>query len=280
MRKISYLLVLSMLLFVLTGCVKFNANMDIKKDKSMDFSIIYAMNTSFLEGDSLLDENEQKELEKQGFTLTEYSEDNMKGFKLERNIKNIDAVSSTEDTEYSLSGLLDEKKDENVKIFKVKKGLLKNTYIATLSFDASDSENEESSDLIEDTEDNDFDWSSLTEDDSSDWLDDTEDDSSDLDFSGLNDMMSNMDLSFNVSLPYPAKSNNATSTNNDNKELKWNLSSEGTDKIEFEFELYNMSTIYMCIGVVAVLVIVVVVVISSKNKKGNTNNVEPTDQTM
>ena len=46
MKKIKYLVLLFTVTFLLTGCIKFNANMDIKKDKSMDFSIIYALDTS------------------------------------------------------------------------------------------------------------------------------------------------------------------------------------------------------------------------------------------
>ena len=38
MKKIKYLLLLCTISFLFTGCVKFNATMDIKKDKSMDFS--------------------------------------------------------------------------------------------------------------------------------------------------------------------------------------------------------------------------------------------------
>ncbi len=286
MRKLGTVLVLFMLMFLLTGCVKFNANMDVKKDKSMDFSVIYAINTSILGEDGLVEDDEKKNLEKQGFTVEDYSEDDMKGVKLERKIKNIDEVSSTEDVEYDISGLLDtDNKNENINIFKVKKGLLKNTYIANFKFDASESDLDDGEDYTEDSEedysldlsdDSEIDWSMLDTDDS--------EDGSELDFgsdfSGLTDMASKMDLSFNVTLPYPAKSNNATSTNNDNKELKWDLSSENTEKIEFEFELYNMSTIYIIVGLAVLLVVVIIIVVSSKGKKNTTNNVETTEQTM
>ena len=39
----------------LSGCVKFDATMDIKKDKSMDFSIIYAVDTTYFGDETLID---------------------------------------------------------------------------------------------------------------------------------------------------------------------------------------------------------------------------------
>lgn len=262
MKKVKYLLLLCMSVFLLTGCVKFNANMDIKKDKSMDFSIIYAFDQSLLGDQQLLDDEDKKELEDQGFKITDYSQDKMKGFTLSRSIRNIDMVSSTSDTEYSLSGMLDDK-SENKYLFKVKKGILKNTYAAKFKFDAADSDLNDSTDKSSSS-------SSLEEDDSSS--------DSDFDFSSASSnmfyssMMSNMDLSFNVTLPYSAKSNNATTTNNDNKKLSWNLSSNQAETIEFEFELYNMTNIYIGIGAIVVVIIIVAFIFVSKRKKNSSNN--------
>ena len=83
-------------------------------------------------------------------------------------------------------------------------------------------------------------------------------------------MMSGMDMSINVKLPYKALSNNATEVTNDGKDLKWNLTTSGAQSIDFEFELYNMTTIYICIALGVVLlvgVIVLIVVLVSKGKK-------------
>ena len=126
-RNVLKSFILGLMIVSLTGCVKFNANMDIKKDKSMDFSIIYAVDTTYFGDDmELLDDANKKQLEESGFNVSDYSEDKMKGFKLVRNIKNIDTVSSTSEEEYSLSGVLEEDSDD--KMFKVKKGFLKNTW--------------------------------------------------------------------------------------------------------------------------------------------------------
>lgn len=257
--KLTALLIL--LVISLTGCVKFNSTMEIKKDKSMDYKIIYAFDKSLFGDQEILTNDDKKELENKGFTVSNYVDGNMKGFKVSKNIRNIDDVSSTNDATYDLSGLLDSNKSES-KVFKVKKGFLKNTYTASFKFDSSDSDlnNSTSNDT---TIDNDF-----TTDDNNTTTD------SDFDFSNIN---TNMDLSFNVKLPYKAISSNATTKKNDDKELSWNLSSTGEDKIEFSFVLYNMTNIYICGGVIVLLIIIVIVSILNKSRKNKVSNKDATN---
>lgn len=260
-KNIKFTILLILLVISLTGCVKFNSTMEIKKDKSMDYKIIYAFDKSLFGNQEILTSNDKKELENKGFTVSNYVDGNMKGFKVSKNIKNIDDVSSTNDATYDLSGLLDSNKSES-KVFKVKKGFLKNTYTASFKFDSSDSDlnNSTSNDT---TIDNDF-----TIDDNNTTTD------SDFDFSNIN---TNMDLSFNVKLPYKAISSNATTKKNDDKELSWNLSSTGEDKIEFSFALYNMTNIYICGGVIVLLIIIVIVSILNKGKKNKVSNKDATN---
>lgn len=256
--KLTTLLIL--LVISLTGCVKFNSTMEIKKDKSIDYTVIYAFDKSLFGNQEILTSDDKKELENKGFTVSNYVDGNMKGFKVSKNIKNIDDVSSTNDATYDLSGLLDSSKSES-KVFKVKKGFLKNTYTASFKFDSSDSDlnNSTSNDT---TIDNDF-----TMDDNNTTT------NSDFDLSNIN---TNMDLSFNVKLPYKAISSNATTKKNDDKELSWNLSSTGEDKIEFSFALYNMTNIYICGGVIVLLIITVIVSILNKGKKNKVSNKDVT----
>ena len=264
MKKFK-LVVACLIAILLTGCVKSNANMDIKKDKSMDFSIIYAVNSSLLGNEELLSADNKKSLEDQGFTISDYNQDNMKGFTVKRNIANIDKVSNEGDVQYSLSNIMDEK-SESKYIFKVKKGLLKNTYTAKLKFDAEDS------DLSNDANLDDTQWDTQADTDDSLDLDSF---GSDADFSS---MMSSMDLSFNVTLPYSALSNNATSTNDDNKKLTWTLTATDTKTIDFEFELYNMTNIYIGCGIIIlVLILMIAIVLNKRNNSTNNmdNNVSP-----
>ena len=211
--------------------------MDIKKDKSMDFSIIYALDTTYFEDTEVLDSSDKLELEQLGFTITDYNNGSMLGYTLNKSINNIDDVSKADSVNYDLSGLLTNKEDSNY-FFKVKKGIIKNTYTAKFKFDSDESN---LNNLEEGNTTNEEDTDSL--------------DMSDMDLSSFT---SNLDLSFNVSLPYSAISNNATTVNNDNKNLTWNLTSFQEDYIEFEFDLYNMTNIYIGISIIGLILLLIV----------------------
>lgn len=120
-KNIKLTALLTLLVISLTGCVKFNSTMEIKKDKSIDYTVIYALDKSLFGNQEILTSDDKKELENKGFTVSNYVDGNMKGFKVSKNIKNIDDISSTNDATYDLSGLLDSSKSES-KVFKVKKG--------------------------------------------------------------------------------------------------------------------------------------------------------------
>lgn len=266
MKKSLYILTIFIVAICLSGCVKYNANMEIKKDKSMDFSIIYAMDTQYFGDQEVLTEENRKELEEEGFKVTDYQEDTMKGFTLTKSIKNIDELSTTENTNYSLSNI---EEDKDKEMFKVEKGFFKNKYIANFKFDTEDSAITEEGTSDGTTTDGYSDGTIEENPDSySDFpMDGTEgyNDSSMDDFSNM--ATSNLDLSLNVTLPYQAISNNATKTENDNKTLSWDLTSSEIETINFEFELYNMTNIYLTIGGIALLIIIIIVVTVTKHKK-------------
>lgn len=274
MKKVKYLLLLGLFAIITTGCVKFNANMNIKNDKSMDFSIIYAFDKTVLGEDNALKEEDFEEVKKQGFEATKYTEGNYEGFKLTRKIANIDDVSSESDVIFDMSGMMEEK-EGNKYIFKIVKGTDKNTYIAKIKFDSSSS-----SSSLSDTEtpgevETGDEPTSITG-------------SNDIDMSALT---SGLDLSFSVDLPNPAVSSNATKKENNNKKLSWDLTTSGEQIIEFTFELSNSNTsisgignngvisgnsssnnnsnliLYIGIGVLALAVIVLIIILATKNKK-------------
>ena len=295
MKKSLYILGILVLTLGLSGCVKYNANIDIKKDKSMDFSIIYAMDTQFFGDQEILTSEDRDNLTKEGFEVSNYEDGTMKGFTISRSVKNIDDLSTEKDEDYSLSGIMEEDSDE--KMFKVEKGFFKNKYTANFKFDSSDSGLSTEDDTT--TDDSDIYGDITTTDDSNIYNDTTTDDtttyddttttddtttyddSTTIDDSTMGDfsnMTTNMDLSLNVTLPYSALSNNATSTKNDNKTLSWNLQTSGEEAINFEFELYNLTNIYLTIGagLIIVLIIIIIVISKAKRKKKAT---ETTSQT-
>ena len=275
-KKFLYVLTLCFIMFSLTGCVKFNASMDIKANKSMDFSIIYAFDSSVFGDQSIVSDDDKANLESQGFAVNDYVDGNMKGITLSRNIKNIDLVSDSSDVQYNLSGLLEDNSNSNY-VFKVKNGFLKNTYIANFNFDSSDS----GLDMNNSTDDELYSDDIITGEDFSDESEDFSDDdqsdannsviNGDSDLSGLTNSMSNMDLSFNVRLPYSAISSNATTTNNDNKDLSWSLASDQLSTISFEFSLYNISNIALLCGGLLLFIIVLIVLLKGKKRKNKDN---------
>lgn len=275
MKKIKYLLLLCLFTIILTGCVKFNANMDIKKDKSMDFSIIYAFDKTVFGESNTLKEEDFAEVKKQGFTVTKYSEGNYEGFTLTKKIANIDEVSTESDTVYDLSGMMSENASNNY-IFKVLKADDKNTYTAKIKFNANDSglnsSDEETPDEVVTTGEDTNTIGAL--DDATNEI--TSDNDSSLDYTSL---MQNMDLSFNVTLPNSAITSNATKKENDDKKLSWALTTSGEEYIEFSFALSNKINdnmiLYIGIGVVALALIIVVAIVLLKGKKKTDYAIEP-----
>lgn len=279
MKKIKYLLMLCIFTIISTGCVKYNANMEIKKDKSMDFTIVYALDKTMFGEDNALKEDQFEEVKKAGFEITKYSEGNYEGFKMTKKIANIDDVSTESDVEYNLSGMMSESND-NKYIFKVVKGTDKNTYTAKFKFDSNDSGLNDNN-MTNDEEDTNTDTKlpdqdMFTEDypDEEDTL--TTDSSNSLDNMDLSGLTSSMDLSFNVTLPNAAISSNATTKEDDNKKLSWKLTTSGKQDIEFSFELDNDAAkssensnliLYIGIGVGVLLILVLVIVLLSKKKK-------------
>jgi hypothetical protein len=277
MKKVKYLLLLVLFALITTGCVKFNATMDIKKDKSMEFSVIYAFDKSLMGEDNALKEEDMAEPKKCGFEVSKYSEGNYEGFKLVRKITNIDEVSTEEDVTYDLSGMMDEGVCGG-KIFKVTKTEEKNTYVAKLKFDSSSNGMTEVTDdeetvengvettvdeTVEDTETPDEEIYTGDEDNI-----DLTSEGSNMDLSGL---MNNLDLSFSVNLPYGALSSNATTKENDNKKLTWKLGQEA-QVIEFTFELKNNDSdsnmmLYIAVGAAVLVFILLLILVISKTKK-------------
>jgi hypothetical protein len=238
MKKFKLLFSIVTVLFLMTGCVKYNATMEIKKDKSMDLKIIYALDTSSF-GDlaeedvstnstETISKEQKAELEKKGYKVSEYKDDKYNGVELTYSIKNIDDASKEEEFEVKLSDMLNENSDNN-HFFVIKKGFLKNTYKAVYKFETSDSS-------------------------SSDGLD-------------MSEYLKAMDLNFTVKLPSNAKSNNATKV--DGTTYTWDLTKNTTSDINFEFEIYNMTNIYILCGIAALLVIVIIalIILCTKKKK-------------
>lgn len=86
----------------------------------------------------------------------------------------------------------------------------------------------------------------------------------------------NLYLEFHVNLPYSAISSNATSASSDNTTLTWDLLSLKDKTIEFEFELYNLTTIYYMVGLIVIVIsfCIYFTCMNSNNKKVYNKNDE------
>ncbi|MBR2711445.1 MAG: hypothetical protein IKE89_03140 [Bacilli bacterium] len=277
LRKIKILCIISMM-FLLTGCVKLNMNMDIKNDKSMDLSILYAVDTTVLGEEELLKEEDIAEYKDAGFEVKDYSEGNYKGITLKKHVKNIDKISKTTGTvSFNIMG---SSNDEDDSMFTVKKGFFKNVYTLKMKSDSTgemtngidDSDGRKALEDEDDTLLGDY-----PSDDS--LLDDYSDDGYTFDDVDYTQYLSQMDLSLVVNLPNKPISHNATNVSNDGKSLTWNLATQQED-VELTFALYNLSNIFVCVlGVIVVVVgVVIVIAKSGKNKNGSNNQVINNEQ--
>jgi len=269
MKRVFNVLVLGVFLLCLSGCVKMNAGMTINKDKSMDFEMLMAVNKEYMSDSDfnknmLLDDENIDKMKENGFTIHDYNQNDMVGYKITKKFENIDKMSSTDEVEFKFNNFT-EGFNDNTSLFKVKKGLFKNTYTVKITniSNSSDMMNpDKRNDAFSGDIDN-FDFDSWGNDDWIDglMLDPNEsyqmsflENSDDMDFSDMAEMMASMEVNFTVKLPYAAKNTNASGLNNDGKDLSWNLINSKLDYISFEFELYNLSVVYGAVGLVVVVI--------------------------
>lgn len=302
-KRIIKGLCLLLILFNLTGCVKFNVNMGINKDKSMDFLIIYALDKDYNNDDNIFTDEETNNIIQKGFKIEPYAESMGFGRKITKKIENIDLVSTVNN--YIEFDILDiTKNNQDSYIFKIDKGFLKNKYTARIKFDYPNSrffigENTESNENV----DNDNTYNDEIASDENINEEQVSDNSNYENVNLLkNDIMiednyhniimladdltgvldenihfsetNNMNLKFYLSLPYPVLTNNATVTSTDNKKLMWQLSHDKEQYVEFQFELYNMNNIYILCGVAGLGIILIVLFIVFVIKKKKKNNID------
>lgn len=243
MKKYFKILCMMLVVFTMSGCMKMSADMSIHKDKSMDYSVTFAFDNSIWQshkGQSFISGDDIEKIEKQGFKMTEYSDGSKTGYTFTKNIKNIDDVSSENEIIMDLNNSLENSKDSDM--FTVKKGFFKNTYTLKMENNTSDevqSETEIQSGSNVSEQNNDLDLSMLT---------------------------SSFDMKFNITLPYKAISSNAQTKENDGKKLVWNLMDTNLQNIECSFDLYNMTNIYITVGLAVIIIAIIVIFIIKKRK--------------
>ncbi len=134
MKRIK-IVVLSLLLLCVTGCMDFNAEMEIRRDKSMTLSIMELVDNDLVKSDlPYFSDEDVKKYKESGFSTSNYIVDDRVGHLLTKEFTNIDTVSTTDQLQSKLAtkNLL----ENDQPIFTVKKGVFVNKYYAT--FNVSD----------------------------------------------------------------------------------------------------------------------------------------------
>ena len=245
MKSIKIVLLCFICITLLTGCLKENFEMEIRSDKSMRVSLLSAVSDEVInmvgeDNDESLDMTNNEEIEKYkklGFEVEEYKQDGFTGFKVTRNIKNIDEISSTELVTDNISNIFEDNAQKQY-YFLVKRGFFKNKYKAVFKIENDDYES---------------------------MMDNYEDVDLDID---MDEFKKSLETKFVLYLPNKAISNNASFVSENNKVLTWDLLNNNTNNIEFEFELINRGSTYSVIAVVSlVLLIILIEFISGMKKK-------------
>lgn len=249
------------LTILMSGCVKYNFKMEVGKDDSFTFAITTAIDKTMTEnGTTTIDEEEEAAIKAKGFTIEDYEDEKWKGSIVTKKFDNIDDISSKEEVIVDINDILDSEK-EDIKYYFQKDG---DTYKANFIVN-----------LVDETAEN---GETTPEEDQY-----------------IQQVVSTMDLKYEVTLPVKPVKNNATSVSEDGMTLTWNLEFGKANLINFEFKKYNTAEkedtpatnnsqtddkakdekkeninniiLYVIIGGAALVVIVLLVVIISKKKK-------------
>lgn len=305
MKNIKKVIAMLLILTTLTGCIKSKTEMTINKDKSMVFETSYLISDKMLEysqqtTDDVFTQEQLDYLKKRNLTYEKKSDNGYTGYVLKKVYDNIDNISNDIGKEVELSDYLNEDFDDSV-FFKVEKGFLKNKYTASFKYNL---EYNDFNDLSYNTQSNNNELAmgtgfgetttpnttidntttpsngTLTTPDNGTNDNTTTiigDDSNNItstdepDYGELTKLASEMEISYAVNLPEKAISNNATESQNDGKKLVWKLSPDSENKIEYVFEVKNMTNYYILYGGIAagvIIVALIIIMIIKKGKKG------------
>ncbi len=256
-KKLAVLLVL-MMVFVFSGCMRMSVDLDVHEDGTADFSMLYAMMTDMdsmmgdldlgddsdwsdedydwsdedlsedlsediaTEEDSMeLSAEEIAELEAEGFTYEVYDQDGYKGYIIKGENKPLEEIFS----ETGATGV-----DSNEFVI-TKNG-------SSYAIDWTVFDEEENSEVSE----------------VSDYFEP---------YGGY--------MQFSLTLPQPAGANNATEVSEDGKTLTWNLLTLNGENVHAEFELpakaAGGNTALIVLVIAAVIAVIIVAVVLTRKKK-------------
>ena len=265
MKKIiKKFIMLCMIVFLTTGCLKYNVTMEVKSNKQVNLEMIYAFGVDASEYEESQKEQEEtecgedefcseeeedmsmdvkkedyEELLKYGYKVEEYEEkkDDMvySGIKITKSFDSIDDITDEKNTvEFDFVKFLND--EDGYKIDPVIFSKNGDGFVAKIVFDYS-SEDTSSEDMLNSEE--------------------------------YKEILETMDLKYTITLPQEAKSHNATKVSKDGKTLTWELEYGKKNEVNFEFSLGTNPMWYFIIigGIVCAVALVGGIVVSMNNNK-------------
>lgn len=195
------LLFLIGIIFLLTGCVKYELDMGVGKDKSISITIIDAIQKDY--AGSLDSTDSLEEYKNLGYEVETYNDDSYTGLKLTKKFNSIDEISSSDVNTFELTDLLD-LDTTNYKIFNSNKTGTTTTYKANFTYDLTMEETEGTNDQV--------------------------------DYSAYSDSMV---FTYKISLPSNSKiiTHNADEKSTDGYTLTWNMKYGELKNINFTFTI-------------------------------------------
>ena len=224
MKNILKISLISLTVFIFTGCYQMDAKMNIRDDKSLNLTILHTINEPLLLNSKYKDKNisevlkiEQikRNLSKENYTIDDYSKNGNKGVLISKEFKNIDDISTTKKIEVKLNDIINDDFNHK-KMFKVKKEKLNNTYEANFIIDTTNNYGIES------------------------------------------------DLNYEIILPNPAIKSNATHISNDGVVLTWKLENNKINKINFTFKIREKKLISNILITAAIIISIIIFILVIK----------------
>ena len=230
LRKSFKSLLLIVGVILLCGCSTISTDMQIGKDKSAQLTYLITLDKKYLGNktfNELFSSKNINYLKNNGYTVTDYEDDNNFGYVVKASIKDIDTVSQSDNIKINLYDLLYSDIQNELYIFSREENLLKNKYTADYYVNLTDAITNNSNIL-----------------------------------GGLVNPPA-VSYTFKLELPEKSLSNNATEVSADGKTLTWNFSNimTGTNNINFSFELYNKQVVYVHYGIIGLVILIILSII-------------------
>ena len=108
MKKIKSVL-LGLLVIILCCCSTISTNMEVNKDKSMNITYLITLDKEYLGNktfNELFSSKNINYLRNNGYTVTDYEDEDNFGYKVSASIKDIDTISQTDNIKINLYDLL------------------------------------------------------------------------------------------------------------------------------------------------------------------------------